>query len=177
MGCTSSSGATADGSEVPRAKYAAETPGTPKASPSCPSRPLPTSGVVQESDGTEVTARPMGLLQDADGDEAHEFWEEDPRSLSQGPAKENPQLSRRQLGPRKLRRLPFQGAAAKALQRVDAKAAAKGNHTRESSAEDGSNASNLCQGSFAGALKEISVTFSEELLKTEQAPDHFQSKA
>ncbi|CAJ1394523.1 unnamed protein product [Effrenium voratum] len=84
MGCTSSSGATADGSEVPRAKYAAETPGTPKASPSCPSRPLPTSGVVQESDGTEVTARPMGLLQDADGDEAHEFWEEDPRSLSQG---------------------------------------------------------------------------------------------
>ena len=32
-------------------------------------------------------------------------------------------------------------------------------------------------GSFAGALKEISVTFSEELLKTEQAPDHFQSKA
>ncbi|CAJ1327352.1 unnamed protein product [Effrenium voratum] len=135
MGCTSSSGATADGSEVPRAKYAAETPGTPKASPSCPSRPLPTSGVVQESDGTEVTARPMGLLQDADGDEAHEFWEEDPRSLSQG------------------------------------------NRTRESSAEDGSNASNLCQGSFAGALKEISVTFSEELLKTEQAPDHFQSKA
>ncbi|CAJ1327362.1 unnamed protein product [Effrenium voratum] len=89
MGCTSSSGATADGSEVPRAKYAAETPGTPKASPSCPSRPLPTSGVVQESDGTEVTARPMGLLQDADGDEAHEFWEEDPR----------------QLGPRKLRSL------------------------------------------------------------------------
>ncbi|CAJ1327354.1 unnamed protein product [Effrenium voratum] len=74
-------------------------------------------------------------------------------------------------------RLPFQGAAAKALQRVDAKAAAKGNRTRESSAEDGSNASNLCQGSFAGALKEISVTFSEELLKTEQAPDHFQSKA
>ncbi|CAJ1327353.1 unnamed protein product [Effrenium voratum] len=105
MGCTSSSGATADGSEVPRAKYAAETPGTPKASPSCPSRPLPTSGVVQESDGTEVTARPMGLLQDADGDEAHEFWEEDPRSLSQGPAKVNPQLSRRQLGPRKLRSL------------------------------------------------------------------------
>ncbi|CAJ1327361.1 unnamed protein product [Effrenium voratum] len=93
-------------------------------------------------------------------------------------------MATRQLGPRKLRsldelreRLPFQGAAAKALQRVDAKAAAKGNRTRESSAEDGSNASNLCQGSFAGALKEISVTFSEELLKTEQAPDHFQSKA
>ncbi|CAJ1394525.1 unnamed protein product [Effrenium voratum] len=136
MGCTSSSGATADGSEVPRAKYAAETPGTPKASPSCPSSGTRWGKMEhEESDGTEVTARPMGLLQDADGDEAHEFWEEDPRSLSQG------------------------------------------NHTRESSAEDGSNASNLCQGSFAGALKEISVTFSEELLKTEQAPDHFQSKA
>ncbi|CAJ1327357.1 unnamed protein product [Effrenium voratum] len=106
MGCTSSSGATADGSEVPRAKYAAETPGTPKASPSCPSSGTRWGKMEhEESDGTEVTARPMGLLQDADGDEAHEFWEEDPRSLSQGPAKVNPQLSRRQLGPRKLRSL------------------------------------------------------------------------
>mmetsp|Transcript_7590 Transcript_7590/g.9423 ORF Transcript_7590/g.9423 Transcript_7590/m.9423 type:complete len:98 (-) Transcript_7590:207-500(-) len=84
MGCASSAkpAPTAMGAAAPVAAAAAQSPRSPKAPPgSTPATPSAPNRVVEDSDGVHNGPNLVeGLLQDADGDEAHEFFVEDPRT-------------------------------------------------------------------------------------------------
>mmetsp|Transcript_51702 Transcript_51702/g.147393 ORF Transcript_51702/g.147393 Transcript_51702/m.147393 type:complete len:103 (+) Transcript_51702:125-433(+) len=82
MGCLSSSAAGA----AAGSKYAAEAGTKPSNAPGAGEPPLSADPVVaaveelpaRREEGRSIPVEQAGLWRDDDGDEAHEFWEEDP---------------------------------------------------------------------------------------------------